>query len=96
MNYELHSIWRKNSKIPNPSIFLYFEEIFEKLWNEHLSFGHGGRGRTAKTCQILYENVTFSAIDLLISCCLTCQQTKRANTVQKAVVQPIRSDNFLQ
>lgn len=88
-------ICKKKETQDKPPYFVYFEEIYEKIDEEHKSIGHGGRDRTFKACQVYYENITVEAISMYLTTCLRCQETKRKNTISNIVIKPIRSKDFL-
>jgi hypothetical protein len=86
---------KKEENEPNPRIFLYKEEMFDKLYDEHCPQGHRGRDLMNKHCATRYANVTIEIINLILKFCMECTKKNRKNTISSVVVKPIRSSDFL-
>jgi hypothetical protein len=68
---------KKEENEPNPRIFLYKEEMFDKVYDEHCSQGHRGRDLMNKHCATRYANVTIEIINLILKFCMECIKKKQ-------------------
>ena len=78
-----------------PAIYLYLEEVYDKIYEEHKSIGDQGRDRTYKKCKESYANITKQTIEIFLKLCYECIMKKSRNTVANHIVKPIRSTNYL-
>ena len=89
-------IIRKESvELQRPKVYVFFKEIYAIVLQEHNAIGHGRRDRTKKRCDLWYENITYEAVNLFLSCCLECAKLTKTNTISNMVIKPVRSSDAL-
>ena len=64
---ELRIIRKNKAQQEVRPIFLFFEEIYDKIEREHSSIGHGGRDRTNKACSLFDLIIFFLVFRLILS-----------------------------
>lgn len=70
-------------------------EIFDALWDAHLSTGHGGEKKMRFFIADKYDNVTQKMIAAFVSNCETCQK-KKTRPNKGLVVRPLQTKNILE
>lgn len=73
--------------------YVTVEELFEVLYETHLSIGHGGRDRMKKELNLRFKNITAQDIQTFLNNCEVCLK-KRANEKKGLVVKPMVFSHF--
>lgn len=56
--------------------YVALEELFDILYDTHISIGHGGRDKMRHVLQQRYKNITFQDIQMFLNLCATCLQKR--------------------
>jgi hypothetical protein len=78
-----------------PPIYIYREQLYDCIYQEHKNAGHQGRDRTHQACKLVYANVTIEAVSCFLKFCYECIRKKRKNTTNIPVIKPVRSSDYL-
>lgn len=76
----------------NSNIIYYvtIDDVFDILYDTHISIGHGGRDRMMKEISTRYKNITFGNVKTFLDICIECQM-KKCREKKGLVVKPILS-----
>ena len=85
---------KKNSIDPYVR-YISVPDIFDVIYNAHISVCHGGQKRTHCEVKKTVANVTREQVTLFLSYCVTCEE-KRSIKKNRGVLKPITSNGYSQ
>lgn len=88
---------RNEAKLRSVSVEIKYyvteDELFDILYNTHLSLGHGGRDRMNHQLTQRYKNITLTHIKIFLELCESCHQ-KKSGCKKGVVVKPMVYNEF--
>jgi len=74
-NEKLIRPMKENSDI---IFYVHDEELYDILFNIHLSIGHGGRDRMMYELKKKYKNITQSNVKIVLNLCESCVKKQKS------------------